>query len=395
MNTIDIPRQHTESDYKNGHILFRDFRHYQYELLPEILQACVSYISKQNNNFLEVNQLNFKSYNTYYGVYNNEYYEIELIVNNKKTSQTKTFLRMYFPRLIDGSYFIINGNTYIPTIYILDKPITLKAGSIKLYSLFNSLTLFLKDDVCIFTGVNIPSSYFIQLFFNDTPHEHLYDDNVEKFKLTHDYHQDDELINYFNRTFNLHATTRNQVIEYFEKLFFDQYTEGLYAMCYNDVSLYNLIKQSLIMLLNETSPSFIDLKNKRLVFIELLLSPLLKYIGKIAKSAANGYTFDEVNMKLDELTKYFIKTTNKQKQSDSGLDGNYLFSSANLYESILEHKCSFVNPGSTNPPNEIAALHDTHYKVLCPITVADMQPGHTVSVIPDTVVDYFGNFKNI
>lgn len=397
MNLLDtiVPNNEPESDYYNGKILFKDFRDFQYSLIENFLKISLDYLSSQNENYLEITNISLTDKFTYYGVNNNELLQIEVEVKNKIKNTTKTFVKTYIPKLIDGSIFILNENIYTPTIYILDKPIIVKSGSIKLYSLFNSLTIYAKQNVCIFVYENIPLSYFLQLFINDTNDEYLYDKIVKKFKLSHAKHSNSDILTYFNNLFKIQTTTREQIITFIEGLFFDDYTRNLYNMSYGTSCLKNNIVNSIKQLLSGESPLFTDLRNKRLVFLELLLTPYLKKIANAAHQARNKFPVDEISMESNEICKYFTKSKdpNSSSKSKGGLDGNYLYNIANFYNGLMSHKCCFVNPGSSNPPSEISSIHETHYKRICPITVADMEPGHTVSILPTTVVDWFGNFN--
>lgn len=395
MNLLNPPFDFKESDFDGGYILFKDFRKHQYKMLYTFLKTGIEYLSDQNQNYLELRDITISDKFTYNGVNNNELLEIEVYVYNKIHDVQKLFLKTYIPRLIDNTYFVLNGNYYIPTIYILDKPIVVKSSSVKLYGLFNSLTIHAKDDVCIFSRLNILLSYFLQLFYKETTDEYLYNNTATKFNLPKINHDHADIINYFNNLFNIQKTTRNQIIRHLENMFFDEYTKKLYQACYNydSITLYDIIKYSLVMLLNEEKPSFVDLSNKRLVFMELLLSPFLKKMSNAAQQANNNYYIDEIKIDLLELVKHFTRTTSKSsKTNNDGLDGNYLYNIANLYNGVVANKCCFVNPRSSNPPSEIAATHPTQFKKICPITVADMDPGHTVSIVPDTVFDMYGNF---
>lgn len=395
MNLLNKPNKNKESDFNKGIILYKDFRQFQYDIIEDFIKTSIDYISKQNNNYLEVNKIIIDDVFTYSGIRQNELLLIDIIIDNKISNVTKSFVKFYMPKLIDGSYFILNENYYIPSIYVLDKPMVVKGNSITLHGLFNSMTLYLKKDVCIFMGINILLSYFLQLFLKDTKHESLYDNIVKTFKLPTAKHTDPDIINYFNGLFRTQNTTKNQIIAYIERLFFDNYTKSLYDKSYNLNNLRDIIIESITIILNSEAPSFINLKNKRMVFMELLLTPYLKKVANCAKQSSNNYNIDQIKMGLSDIIKHFTKTknkTDKNAKNESGLDGNYIYNIGNLYNGILSHKCCFVNPGSTNPPSEISGIHSTHLKTICPITVGDMDPGHTISIVPDVTVDWFGNF---
>ena len=397
MNCLDINRKNKlESDLQNNKILFKDYRATQFQLLKFFLKVSIDYISSLNNNYLELVDVTSEDKMTYYGVNHIEQTLYEIII--KHNNQQKLFTRFYVPKLIDNSYFIINENYYVPTVYILDKPIVIKFESVKLYSLFNSITIYAKKDVCIFCKYNIPLSYFMQLFLNDTGEEQIYTELVNRFKLVNVTHTENDLIIYFNDKFGTQYQTLEDIKTHLETIFFDIYTKRLYEISYNmNPTLSNIVIASCKMLLSNQTPSFIDLSNKRLMFMELLLSPYFKAIGGLTQSVSKQYETNELKIDQLEIMKHFIRSREKKKggRSQDGLDGNYLYGISNLYGVTLVNKCSFVNPGSVNPPSEIANIHPSFYKKICPITVADMTPGHTVSILPDIFVDWFGNFIDV
>ena len=392
MNTLNINRNHKlKSNYEKFEILFADYRKCQYDFIDALIRNSITYLSAQNNNYMKLVDIQIKEKQTYRSIHHNLLTQYDVFTQSKE-DDPKLFVKLFFPTLVNDNYFMLNDNYYVPSVYILDKPIVIKFGSIKLSSLFNSITIYAKKNVCIFCKANIPLGYFLQLFVDNS----VYTNIVNKFKLIHVLYSDDEIILYFNNLFNQHFKTKPDIILYLEKLFFDNYTRKLYEHSYSfeENNLENIVNHSVEMLLNSTSPSFIDLKNKRVVFIEMLMQPYFKKIGNAAHQASKKYKVDELKLDPFEIVKTFKRTRDQSRNVD-GLDGNYLYDISNLYGGTLIHKCSFVNPGSKNPPAEIANIHPTFFGKICPITVADMTPGHTVSVVPETYLDIFGNFLNV
>ena len=146
------------------------------------------------------------------------------------------------------------------------------------------------------------------------------------------------------------------------------------------------------MQINDEIPNYIDLEHKRLVFIELLLTPLLKRVGSLAAQAARGFFPDELKIDHLQIQKHFLTSPDKKKKGSEGLSGNYLYDTVNLMSGMLTHKVSMINPGSSNPPSTISDIHPTHFKRICPISVSNQKPGEVISVLPTTKFDYSGQF---
>jgi len=397
---MNLLQNHREEIDNGDALTVGEFRSYQYNLINNFIDLIVGYISKQNKGYLRLLDKSIKPKLTYQGIYNTELIQVEAYVNNTNIkdldTNRKLFFKLLVPKLIHDTFFIINGNHYVPTLYILDKPIVIKKKSIKLYSLFNSLSISFSHDIATFTRANIPLQYLFGIFLETDEEKDLYKQVAQKFKMKYQPKSEDDVLNYFNN--NINRATREEVIIFFENLFFDDFTKYLYIGCYKDIftqenlTLKNAIIQSLVMKLNDEIPEYIDLNYKRLVFIELLLSPLLKRVGNVAAQAARGFFPDE--LKIDHLQplKHFLTSPDKKKKGSEGLSGNYLYDTVNLMSGMLSHKVSMVNPGSTNPPSTISDTHISHFKRICPISVSNQKPGEVISVLPTTKFDYCGQF---
>lgn len=366
-----------------NYIQIEHFKQFQYSQLKSIIELTIDYISKQHNNYLTLCDIELREKNTYFGINNTELLELKVYI--KKNDEDKTlFFRLYIPRLVDDNFFIINGNTYVPTMYILDKPISVKKQSIKLAGLFNSITIYMGQSIAIFTGIKIPILNLLHLIFTEPNELLVIDEFLTKFNINKKAINDKNILNYFNRVFNANPD-RSGAIDKLERLFLDDYTKYLYQYCYGmeDVNLKNILMKSIEMGLSDDRPSFIDLSHKRVIFLELLLTPLLKKVAHIASTVSKGALFgDKLQIDADTIVKHFI----------NNLNSKFLYDITNLYSSILIHKVSMLNPGSTNPPSSISQLHQTHYNRICPVSVSSQDPGETVSVVPGTLLDPFGHF---
>lgn len=402
MNTLFRHEEKVSNENDNGRILIEDFRYYQYALIEYFLEVVVDYISNKRNNYLKINKITKEELFTYCGLKNNELDKYTVTIENQN-KEIKQFFRLFIPRLIYNNFFILNGNYYVPLFYIIDKPITIKENSINLSSLFSSITFNIKDNICIFTGQNLSIQKFVGLFMfgDESPlvrklQQHTSFETNEK-----------ELVDYFERVFSIKSDIEGYK-QYIENFFFDQYTRYLYSTCYanNKINvevndLKNIIIVSLDMFYSGRSFNFIDLNNKRLCFIELLLSPLFKKAANIAYQTKKGYPTDEIKIDQYIIMKNFHKSTENKKKgkpdysSYQGLSGKTQYDFVNFFSSLLTHKCSLVKPGMKSPPSSIALIHETHFEKLCPITISSTKPGEILSIIPEVYVDICGQFLDL
>jgi hypothetical protein len=196
---------------------------------------------------------------------------------------------------------------------------------------------------------------------------------------------EEEIINFFHKMFGC-ETKKESIIEFIERLFFDDYTKYLYQCCYNleekELTINNILKLAVKLKQNNDQDIFIDLRYKRLIFMEVLLSPLLKRIGVAASQAARGFPVSFLHINQMELVKYF----------NTKLSNRFIYDCANAFSGMLLHKVNMLNPGSTNAPSIIANLHETHYKKICPISISNQKPGETIFIVPNTMIDSIGQF---
>jgi len=368
-------------------IPLNEFRQVQYNNLRYFIELAVNYLSKQNDNYLKINKITINKLTDYISVYSNFTTQVVVEVINLKqnSSETKILFQILVPTLINGSFFILNGNYYIPTLYIVDKPIVIKKKSIKLSSLFNSISIY--DKLVTFIGTNIPVNYFLNLLLSDdVPEEKELKDNFSTlFSIKMSSASEKDIIRYFSERFRCDAT-KEAIIKFIENLFFDEYTRYLYQYCHNlsedKITIKNIVMKALEKSFQTDVKDFIDLTQKRIIFLEAILSPLFKRIGVHASQVAKGFAVDSIKMDQMEIIKHF----------HNKLHNKFIYDSVNAYSGMLTYKVSMVNPGSENAPSIVADLHETHFRKICPISISNQNPGETTYITPITQLDYLGQF---
>jgi len=373
------------------------FRQNQYDNILSFIENSINFLSQQYDDYLQISDISINERINYMGVYNSKFSKIQIKTKNKLDGKENVFTTFYVPTLLMNNYFYLNGCYYLPCLYIVDYPLSIKKESIKISSLFNSITFYQKDDIVIFTGRNFNMDVFIQLFidFDDK----VYEKYREKIGKTHQMWDINNLIELFSKKFSVNEKSIEKITEKIELLFFDSYTYHLYKTCYSselgdDFGIKDIIKLALKEALNGER-EFNDLNYKRVTLLEMLLRPFLDKISRLASEVSKGIPKDQ--MKMDELliTKYFltsVDTSNPTGKKQMGLSGNYIYDTKNLYSSILQPKATFLTPGMETPPAAVKHLHSTHYEKICPITVSSQKPGETISLISDVELDDFGLF---
>ena len=384
MNLLDLYVPKQEEKPPEDSYLIKDFRKIQYDAIPELIENSMNYLKKISNGKIVLKNINEQHLVKYLDAYG---YSLKRVVVNiedpNDRTQEKQFMSFTLPELIKNTFFYLNGSYYTPTLYILDKPITNKKNSIKLFSLMNSMTLYFKvgNTRAIFGGRNIPIEYFLQWFLNDDWYPYL-EMLEEKFKINQSRHPRGFLAQYFSEFLNCDEDDE-AINQKFYELFFDDYTSELYKRSYKlYMSFEGLVRYAVKHYLEDAPVNFVDLKEKRLVFSEMLLTPFFRRIGEVAQSIAKGVHTTAPTFNEGEIVKYFMMDLKHQ----------HFYDLVNFYSGIQVMKGSFINPNMKVPPREISSVHSSHFGRICPITISAKKPGESVSFVPTARVDKYGLF---
>ena len=294
------------------------------------------------------------------------------------------FVSMSIPDLIHGTFFQLNSVHYVPMYYITDEPIVLKEKSISIYSLFQPITLYFEQNRVIFMGINILMSDFLQLMTVGWPDEAVKMIESE-LKIDLNANSLETIIKHLSQKLNCGQTVQ-EIKNKINLLFFDGWTHDLYRQFYDfDPIIDNVLKVALHRKIEGKKPSFIDLRHKRLAFVEPLMRPFTKAVGDAAKGLLKGNSVKSLKLNLGVLVNHFFKD----------LDGNVLYDTTNGFSGILAYKASFKNPyGESKLPREVSSIHWTHQGRICPNSIANNDPGETICLVPDQEIDLqYGIFK--
>lgn len=370
-----------------------NFRERQYEHIEYLLNNCLDYLEQFG---LEKDKLIINTYddNNYKSPNHFSLKKIRITVKEEKTNQF--FLETDIPKLIHGNFYKLRGVYYVPQLYIIDEPIVLKKNSIKLSSLFKSITIFFDENRVIFCGMNIPVSRFFRIFIDNEDIVRnicdIYDCNYFKEPRINSI----RIVSKDLLTFPIEDEEKLPIL--LNNLFFDEWTRDLYRTYYNldHPDLEQILVLATHRKKNNVKPLFNDLNYKRIVFIEMILDPLFKAVSIVATELLKGKKISDIKLKKSIIIDHFYASSeNSIKKKTKGLCGNTLYNIINGYSGILSLKASFKNPkGSSELPKEVHDVHASHKNRICPITISDSDPGVTVSLIPNQRIDAkFGILK--
>jgi len=375
-----------ERETNNSNVI--NFRALQYTQIPNLLKISIKYLIKHgleydpdwlNSDDPQVDIISSESY-IHISIYSQNIFKMK-IENSKQY-----FFYVSVPKLLYGNYFKLNNVFYIPQYYIYDEPIVVKEKSTILQSLFCPITLYFDDQRAICLGHNILLKDFLYILTYNWKSE-IKEKLSENFNINYNL-EPTQTISFLSNKFNVPQDVMS-IKDKIEKLYFDEWTKELLEQFYNienpDFDLILFI--ALIRRIEGFNPSFVDLRHKRLTYVELLLRPFFKAVTGACYNLLQKRKVKKLNINLGDITKHFFKD----------LEGNVLYDTVNGFSSVLAHKASFKNPyGSSRLPDEVSSIHPSHKNVICPNSITNQNPGQTVSLVPNVELDLkFGIFKNL
>lgn len=359
--------------------IISSFRSWQYLMIDDLISIGIGYL---NNLGLSYDPTLYNGQTPILEkvldqTYNHVHHYASTRIKLKLEQGNKYFLDLSIPDLIDGTFFHLNNTHYIPMLYIGDEPIVLKEKSISLQSLFQPMTIYFGQKRAIFMGTNFPISDMFQIltyYWDDADKNQV----QEAFDINL-YEKDIEnVITYFSEKLNTQKDI-NEIQKKLDLLFFDPWTADLYGQFYQiKPSLTEVFRVVSNRKYNEIKPSFIDLRYKRLMFIEHILKPFFKAISFSSIQLIRNNSVRNLKLSLSAIAEHF----------HSQLNGNCLYDTTNGFSGILSHKASFKNPyGESRLPREVSSIHWTHCGRICPNSIANQDPGENILLVPDQDID--------
>lgn len=363
------------------------FRSFQYSKIRELIALSLRYLFKfgfkydpkiynpDGSNIEFIDDMTYSGFN---------HFSTKLIT--VKLFKSTNFIRIAVPELYQETFFILNGVRYIPMYYVIDEPIVVKKRSIMISSLFQSITVYVADNRVTFMRTNIVLEDFIKIITETW--DIAYQKEIESLlNITLTTPINSKTLTILGKKLKCPANSKH-IKSKMNLLFFDEWTTQLYKKFYNiNANLEDVFKIMFDKYIERqtTKIVFTDLRYKRLTFIEPLMNPFFKAIGRtVSVFLTNDFQKPNLILNLNEIVKHFF----------TELNGNCLYDTVNGYSSILSHKATFKNPFGTGIlPKEISSIHWTHYNRLCIIAISNHNPGETIFLVPNQKIDnQFGMF---
>ena len=362
----------TESiiDYEKYNIL--SYKKYQQGLIKYFFDLTLKYLKTNGFKYDNYEQI-WSNKTMYKGFCYSDLYNLKIMIDGCE------YYNLDIPKLTNN-FYTLNGAKYIPSIYIVDYPIIYKKNktiSINIYSIFNPIDILFCSGVVKLFSHTIPINRFLSLYYDDAEHKKICEITKIKFKK---YNTDDNII-WFKREYLI--PNNMDLFDKFNNLFMDDFTKNLYNSCYDEniSTLKDILNIVLTMIINNKKISFIDLKNKRLIFAEALLQPVFKATQQFIKLMENKTLIAGSNIKSNAILKWF----------NVGLERNFQYLEASPITVINTLKSSFKSPISNMSidkiPSEISNIHSSFYGKICTVSVSAKNTGVVCHLIPEQSIN--------
>jgi len=202
----------------------------------------------------------------------------------KSLSKRMSLINTHIPKLQDDNVsFVLRGSRYIPMIYLTDQPMSFKKKSISFESLFCTIVVDLSANRAIILESFVELDDLLRVFLSDKEIETWTGQDITS-KSKHQSMVDlSNALRFVNTPITNLATKLNN-------LFFDDWTAKLFQQVYGlDPSLRDVFLYAASQWTTGVKPGFVDLNEKRLQFIEILLKPIFRQVTSCVRKVNNGY----------------------------------------------------------------------------------------------------------
>lgn len=303
----------------------------------------------------------------------------------------ETVINVLIPKLMYDNFFIINGSTYIPLIFLekapLDRIFNLDDNKNKIFININpvyNFTFNFEKMTVQFRSRIIQMDVFFRVLFSKEPeylqllHENELIDGVE--------HTEDEykkFIKNFLDFYKWEKITEMELDEWMDKYLLLDYYKETFKDFYGLENFNQIIKKVVDLYITEEVIDMANIKNRRLVLMEYLMQPLFEAYVRILYGI------------VDKKSQKFLPTINQMSILSTGFNTN--LHGGQLYDISLPYSLPLINKISQDIkiikeklPKSWTRNDESSYKKICPISVSPANMALTVLATTELKVNYYG-----
>lgn len=371
-----------------------DFRKSDHNKVYPILQNMLNNIQKLLPTNFKASLSSEDNISSYLGEQASYYEKIKVVMEADKHEQK---LELFYPKLMKGNYFIMNGSLYVPILFLERSPIDVlkdaKKGNkifVNLLPTFNLTFNFDKNEV-LFRKKTVELNVFMKALFSDDVeyYKSLIDSKVIEDTIILDADINDHVF----KMMGFHETdffTKNNlsVSTFFDNYILLDYFKGMFLDFFGVNTIKDIIKLVIKYHVDSIQINMSDLRNRRIVMNEYLINPIYEMYLRLLYGA------------IDKNEKQaFLPTMNSRVLITSGFRGlmhaGQYFNTSLPYTSPVINKVSqdiyIINDGRI--PKSWTANHPSGLGKLCPISVSAQKMGSNLVFTNDTRINYYGRIE--
>lgn len=390
MNLIRIQPINNESPA--GYNFIHDFRAKEYDRISDYLDSIKSGLERAIPNFSF--DFKFDRFNiaNYYQDIKEHQIALYKITQSFKTHERD--FKIIIPRLIENNYFLLNGSYYIPVLMLERAPIDVNHKS-DIETMFFQLDpldsinfIWNKKKKSIKVAVKqheLSLDHFGSFLTEDCKAFLIENGFINPDKLVND---DAALVSFFNFDNKYFQETGQPFYEWFNEFFIMPYYKELFIEYFGTSSVKDIISNNLMLwITDQLHIDLVDLKNRRLVFMEYLMIPFLEIYKRTLYKYVKNYNVDQniistVNEKTI-ITNFNSTFRNKHLYDLAIPFGNSYIAKASQYIRIIKE----------NVPLSWRVLHNSQFGIFDPVSVSAQDMGSNVVFTVRTLVNRFGRIK--
>ena len=403
MNFIKINQgnlAHEQLDTKKNTFSIAEFRKYDYEKFEKTLHQMWSNLANLHPDFsYEIKKQKLVSAYSGFG----RDHQIQFIIWHK-FKDVESELKLNLPELVYNSYFILSNSYYIPTMVLERLPIDKNIRKQATFVSLNNKHVFaitkskkskaLKTDNYIVTTSRnkiVTLDYFAAAVFADRP-EYL--EELKKRKMIKKIYKYNKVIKDVIRAIGFFNSEyfKNEMLlpDFLNNYYALPYHRELWKRIYGVDTFEDLFFLAIKATQDDNLEYFdlSDLRNRRLVLSEYLISPVYDTYYRILNTLTDKEGARQII--LPAMNANAIITTGFRKL----LHGKQIYDISSPWAIPLMYKVSQkISIIQNEVPRSWAQLHDTHYGTVDPINISPSDFGSVITFTSGARVDKYGMFE--
>lgn len=388
MNLINYSLPEEES---KDWLLIKDFRKHDFEKIKTLTD------NMYNNIKLIEPEFNFNiklEHQTSPYLEDNANYYNRLTIVQKYLDQENT-LSVLIPRLMYDNFFILNGSSYVPLLFLekapIDRILNDEVNKNKIFININAVYNFTFDfqrKMVQFRSKLISLDIFLRIMFQhdkDYLIELMDLDLISKTTYAKDEYK--KFVKNFLDFYKWEHFNDIDIVGWMDKYFLLDYYRSLFIDYYNIDNLNDIIKMVINLYVNDVDIDMASLSNRRVVLTEYLIKPLFEIYVRLLYGI------------VDKKTQNFLPTINEYAVLTTGFNGllhrGQLYDISNPYPLPLINKVSqdiqIIKNGRL--PKSWQRNDKSGFGVICPISVSPQNMGTNLIFTSNTQINKLGRLQ--